>query len=86
MSGASQTTMRRGTDEDRADFLPILGGRRDRAGSLVVQHGRQPPFRLFHCPTLPRRVVFDLIAFDLADTEIVAFGICEIEARDRGRP
>src|SRR5437870_5014793 len=62
----------------RRFFCPILGGRRDRAGSLVVQHGRQPPFRLFHRPTLPRRVVFDLIAFDLAYTEIVAFGICEI--------
>src|SRR6266436_1821363 len=44
----------------------------------VIQHRRQPAFGLRHAPALARGVVFHLVAFDLADAEVEAFGMAEI--------
>src|SRR5690606_6877646 len=39
----------------------------------IIEDGPEPFLRLFGAPPLAPRVVFHLIAFDLADAEIVAF-------------
>ena len=53
----------------------------------VVQHRRQPALGLDHAPALARGVILDLIALDLADAEIGALGVAEIEPRyRRARP
>src|SRR5262249_46673585 len=51
---------------------------------IVVQHRRQPSLRLLRRPALAPRVVLDLVALDLADTEIVALRVAEVEAAYRG--
>src|SRR4051812_9111078 len=59
-------------------FLRGLILRRD-----VVQDRRQPAFGLVHAPAFSRGVVLDLVALDLADTEIETLGMTEIEPRHR---
>ena len=49
----------------------------------VIQHRRQPAFGLGDAPALARGVVLDLVALDLADAEIEAFGMAEIKPRHR---
>src|SRR5215204_3528532 len=51
---------------------------------IVVEDRRQPSLRLLDRPALAPRVVLDLVALDLADTEIGAVGVTEIEPADRG--
>ena len=53
----------------------------------VVQHRRQPALGFRDAPALARGVVLDLVALDLADAEIEAFGMAEIKPRyRRARP
>ena len=49
----------------------------------VVQHRRQPALGLGHAHALARGIVLDLVALDLADAEIEAFGMAEIKPRHR---
>src|SRR5262249_19105734 len=61
--------------------------RRDDAGRcmrVIVENGCQPPFTFADGPVLPPRVVLDLIAFDLADAEIRALRMAEIEPAHGG--
>src|SRR3954468_13735077 len=49
----------------------------------IIQHRRQPAFGLGHAHALARGVVLDLVALDLADAEIEAFGVREVKSRHR---
>src|SRR5512135_3627732 len=51
---------------------------------IVVKNGRQPPLALGERLTFAPRVIVDLIAFDLADAEIITLRMTEIEAAHRG--
>src|SRR3569833_506871 len=51
---------------------------------IVVQDRRQPAFTLRHAPALAAGIVFDLVALDLADAEVVAVRVAEIEPAHRG--
>ena len=59
---------------------PRLRGER----RVVVEHRREPPLGFLGAPALAPGVVLDLIALDLADAEIVALRVAEIEAAHRG--
>src|SRR5271170_8027657 len=48
-------------------------------GRDVVQDRREPAFGLLDAKALARGVILDLIALDLADAEIEAFGMTEIK-------
>src|SRR5262245_60725808 len=50
---------------------------------VVVEHRREPFLRFGDGPALARGIVLDLVALDLADAEIVAVGMAEIEPADR---
>src|SRR5260221_13034765 len=70
---------------------PASGGlspaRSRRNHGAIVEPGREPLLRLGHAPALARGVVLDLIALDLADAEIVALGMAEVEpAHGSARP
>jgi hypothetical protein len=47
----------------------------------IVQHRRQPPLGLSHRPALAPRIILDLIPLDLANPEIIALRMAEIESR-----
>src|ERR1700722_19810758 len=47
---------------------------------IVIGDRCRPLFGLLEGPLCARRIVFDLVALDLADTEIVAFRMAEIKA------
>src|SRR3954447_12547944 len=54
---------------------------------IVIQNRREPALGLLHAPPLALGVILDLIALDLADAEIVALRMAEIEpAHRRARP
>src|SRR3954447_7146283 len=63
--------------EDNRESLRSRPCRRQR---IVVKDGRQPLLGLLDAPAFALGVVFDLIALDLADAEIVALRVAEIEA------
>src|SRR5262245_27759068 len=50
---------------------------------VVVEHGREPFLRFGDGPVLARSIILDLVALDLADAEVVAVGMAEIEPADR---
>src|SRR5215472_15094637 len=61
----------------------LAGARR----GIVVEHGRKPFLRLHDRPVLAPGIIFNLITFDLADAEVMTFGMAEIEsAHGRARP
>src|SRR5215471_9008754 len=65
-------------------LLRRLAGARRR---IVVEHRREPFLRLRNRPVLAPRIVFNLITFDLADAEVMTFGMAEIKsAHGRARP
>src|SRR3954454_24789978 len=49
----------------------------------VVQDRREPALGLADAHALARSIILDLIALDLADSEIIALGTSEIEPRHR---
>src|SRR5438132_1494270 len=51
---------------------------------VVVEDRGEPSLGLGHGPALAAGVVLDLVALDLADAEIAALGMAEIEPADRG--
>src|SRR5262249_49425163 len=51
---------------------------------IVVEHRREPALGLLDAPALARRVISDLVALDLADAEVMALGVAEIEPAHRG--
>src|SRR5215469_9193037 len=65
------------------DEWSLRRGLRER-GRIVVENGREPSLGLGKRLILTPCVIFDLIAFDLADAEIVTLRMAEIEAADRG--
>src|SRR5215813_3803225 len=65
-----------------AGYGELLRRRSRRNQRVIVEHRREPLLRLGHAPALARGVVLDLIALDLADAEIVALGVAEIEPAD----
>src|SRR6516164_1503649 len=67
-----------------AGYGELFRGRSRRNQRVIVEHRREPLLRLGHAPALARGVVLDLIALDLADAEIMALGMAEIEPADRG--
>src|SRR5215471_906299 len=50
-----------------------------RRHGIVVEHGSEPLLRFRHGPTLTPGIILELVALDLADAEIVALGVAEIE-------
>src|SRR5713101_6944095 len=78
----------RRTGEGNLSGVCILLRRGSRRGNrVVVEHRGEPPFRFGHRPALALGVILDLVALDLADAEIVALGVAEIEpAHRRARP
>src|SRR6478609_8070928 len=52
-------------------------------GGDVVEHWRQPALGLSDAHALARGIILDLVALDLADTEIEALGVAEIKPGDR---
>src|SRR5512134_4147360 len=64
----------------------MSSGRRspDHAGGIVVEHRREPALGLRDRPALARRVVLGLVALDLADTEIMALRMRDVDTGDRG--
>src|SRR5258708_2302167 len=70
-----------------AGYGELLRRRSRRNQRVIVEHRREPLLRLGHAPALARGVVLDLIALDLADAEIVALGMAEVEpAHGSARP
>src|SRR5258708_26596006 len=74
-----------------AGYGELFRRRSRRNQRVIVEHRREPLLRLGHAPALARGVVLDLIALDLADAEIVALGMAEVEpahgsARPHGEP
>src|SRR5499427_5767552 len=67
-----------------ADYGELFRRRSRRNQRVIVEHRREPLLRLGHAPALARGVVLDLIALDLADAEIVAVGMAEVESADGG--
>src|SRR5581483_6498653 len=57
----------------RGRLFSFSGSRRVAADRVVVEDRRQPAFRLGQRPALPAGIVLGLVAFDLADAEIVTF-------------
>jgi hypothetical protein len=55
-----------------------------REPGVVVEHRREPLLRLLGAPALAQRVILDLVALDLADAEIGALRVAEIEPAHRG--
>src|SRR5215471_633859 len=53
--------------------------------ALVVEHRCQPTLGLLEAPALALSVVFDLVALDLADAEVMAIGVRQIKTRDASR-
>ena len=51
---------------------------------IIVEHRGEPALGFLEAPSLAPRVVGCLIALDLADAEVVAVGMGEIEAADAG--
>ena len=51
---------------------------------IIIEDRRKPALGLLLAPALARSVVGDLVAADLADPEIAALGMGEIESRDGG--
>src|SRR4051812_19402659 len=49
----------------------------------IIQHRRQPALGLGNAHALAPGVILDLVALDLADAEIKALGVAEIEPRHR---
>src|SRR5205807_2087557 len=63
----------------RAANRKLLRGRAGERQRIVVEHRREPALGLLDAPAFAGGVVRDLIALDLADAEIVALGMAEIE-------
>src|SRR6266478_9846082 len=57
----------------------LLRRRSRRCQRIVVEHRREPAFRLSDGPALALGIVLDLVALDLAAAEIVALGVAQIE-------
>src|SRR5215510_3129328 len=51
---------------------------------IVVEDRGEPLLGLLDAPALAARIVLDLVALDLADPEIVALRVAEIEPAHRG--
>src|SRR5947209_409719 len=49
---------------------------------IVIEDRREPSLRLGDGPALAARIVLDLVALNLADAEIMAVGMAEIEPAD----
>jgi hypothetical protein len=47
---------------------------------IIIEHRRQPALRLLDRPAFTLGVVLDLVALDLADAEVVAVGMRQIDA------
>src|SRR3954470_16956798 len=50
---------------------------------IVIQNRREPALGLVHAPALALGIVLDLVALDLADAEIGALRVAEIEPAHR---
>src|SRR5207302_10380933 len=74
----------RAARDDKPEVTRLLRCLARKAQRIVVEHRREPALSFRHAPTLARRIVLDLIALDLADAEVMRFGVTEIEAADRG--
>src|SRR5208282_139462 len=61
----------------------LLRGAARRRQRVVIEDRRQPFLGLRQRPVLALGVILDLIALDFADTEIIAFGMTEIEPAHR---
>ncbi len=84
-SAGASSVGRHGTNTQRHNTRRRASkvSRRFPLARIVVQQRRQPALRFFHRPAFAPRIILDLVALDLADAEIAALGMGEIEARDR---
>src|SRR3984893_11900347 len=64
--------------------LSLLRRGSRRRHPIVVEHWREPLLAHLRAPAFAPRVVLDLVALDLADAEIMALRVAEIEAAHRG--
>src|SRR5262249_52076880 len=63
-----------------------IGLRRHDAGRcvyVVIEDRREPLFRFAHAPAFSSGIIFNLITLDLADAEISALRVAEIESTNR---
>src|SRR4249920_441438 len=67
-----------------AGYGELFRRRSRRNQRIIVEHRREPLLRLGHAPAIARGVVLDLIALDVADGEIVALGMAEVEPAHGG--
>src|SRR5215475_3843509 len=61
----------------------LFGGAAHARQRIVVEDRRQPLLGLLQRLPLTPAIVLDLVALDLADAEVIALGMAEIEAADR---
>src|SRR5580700_10501957 len=64
--------------------LALLRRGSRRRHRIVVEHWREPLLAHLRAPAFAPRVVLDLVALDLADAEIMALRVAEIEPAHRG--
>src|SRR3984957_14877980 len=62
----------------------LLGRASRQRQRIVIEDRRQPFFGLLERQAFTSGIIFDLVALDLADAEIIALRVAEIEAADRG--
>src|SRR5262249_20458248 len=75
------------TSPGMTSHVALLRRRARHNQRIVIEHWREPFFGLGHSPVLAGGIVFDLIALDLADAEIIALRMAEIEpANGSARP
>src|SRR5215213_8875996 len=79
--GKKQNGHREGTPFRCSSFL--LSRFTREAERIVVEYRREPALRFLHAPAFARGVVLHLIALDLADSEVMRFGMAEIEPAHR---
>src|SRR5882672_6089446 len=67
-----------------AGALRSLRRRSCRRERIIIEDGRQPLLGFLDAPAFALGIILDLVALDLADAEIVAFRVAEIEAAHGG--
>src|SRR5215831_1236718 len=65
------------------DRSALLRRRPDRCNRIVVEDRGEPLLAVRNRPSLASGIVLDLVAFDLADAEIMAVRVTEIQSADR---
>src|SRR5260370_36979740 len=95
LCSSSKRLRKRWAGDRRCSWVPAFAGTSGRRaallrrglrqrGGIVIEDRRQPSLGLGQRLVLAPCVILDLVALDLADAEIIAFRMAEIEAAHRG--